>query len=175
MSIRILLLRGINVGGRNRLPMADLRHIALAAGATAVRSYLQSGNLIVSGDVEMDTISRAILKVHGFQPLILERNLSDWRQIVHDNPFPQMHDHRALHLYVLASPGAVRNADLERFAGPGEDVLVTPSHVYLKSPSLLSGSQIARRIERAAGVGMTARNWRTVTALLDLAERFQAS
>lgn len=170
MTATILLLRGINVGGHNRLPMADLRSAALASGATRAETYLQSGNLVVTGPVDPATLAAAIEKTHGFAPAILARSLAHWRRIVADNPFPEVTDPKALHLFCLSGSSTTSAADLTARAGPEERVLVTDSEVYLHSPKYLSGSLIADKMDRLMQTPTTARNWRSVTAILALAE-----
>ncbi len=92
MSVTILLLRGINVGGRNRLPMADLKAIAMACGATRAGHYLQSGNLAVTGTADPEAIAERIEAEHSFRPQIMARSLAEWRRIVAANPFPEVTD-----------------------------------------------------------------------------------
>ena len=170
MSVTILLLRGINVGGRNRLPMADLKAIAMACGATSAGHYLQSGNLAVTGTADPEAIAEHIEAAHGFRPQIMARSLAEWRQIVATNPFPEVIDPKALHLFCLAGASSTTAAQLQAEAGPDERVYVTPGEVYLHTPGYLSGSKIAERLERLMQVPVTARNWRSVEAILSLAE-----
>lgn len=170
MSVQILLLRGVNVGGHNRLSMKDLRTLAVACGAESAKTYLQSGNLVVSGDVESAALTRAIRATHGFGPRIVSRSLPEWRRLVRENPFPALADPRLLHVYFLSGPSDVTRDVLMQDAAPDEDARVTPTHIYLKTPQGLSRSRIASRLESYAGVEATARNWRTVTALLEMAE-----
>lgn len=174
MSVSILLLRGINVGGRNRLPMDELKALARACGANAAAHYLQSGNLAVSGPVDPDNLSDAIAKARGFAPRILSRSLDQWRGIVAANPFPGVADHKALHLFCLAGPSAATTSELQAEAGETERVAVRGTEVYLHTPGYLRGSRIAERMDRLLGVQTTARNWRSVAAILKLGEELAA-
>jgi uncharacterized protein (DUF1697 family) len=170
MSPTILLLRGVNVGGNNRLPMADLKSAARALGAARAETYLQSGNLVVTGAVDPAALAASIDASHGFAPQIMARSLDHWRRIVADNPFPQVTDPKALHVFCLAGNSPTTAADLTARAGPDERVLVTPTEVYLHTPKYLSGSLIAERMDRLMHTPTTARNWRSVLAILDLAQ-----
>ncbi|MDA7430222.1 DUF1697 domain-containing protein [Primorskyibacter aestuariivivens] len=175
MSTEIILLRGINVGGRHRLPMQDLRHMAIACGAATAQSYLQSGNLVVHGHVDIAALASGIEASHGFSPAILSRSLDQWRDVVSANPFPEVEDHRALNVFFLSGASELRQDDLVQHAGPGERLHVASSHVYLHCPALMSGSKIAPKLERLTVGEATARNWRTVAALLDMAEAMDAA
>ena len=175
MSTQIILLRGINVGGRNRLPMQDLRHLAIACGATEARSHLQSGNLVVRGNVDTTALGSAIESACGFSPSVLSRSLEQLWDVVSGNPFPEVEDHRALIVFFLSGAPDLRQDELVQHAGPGERVHVASSHVYLHCPALMSGSKIAPKLERMTGREATARNWRTVAALLDMAEAMDAA
>ncbi len=170
MSVTILLLRGINVGGKHRLPMADLKDLARSCGAEEAAHYLQSGNLAVTGTVDPDHLSDAIMDAFGFRPLVMARSLAHWRGVVAANPYPDVREHKAVHVFSLAGPSATTAADLLGKAGPEEQVTVTPSEVYLHTPKFLSGSKIAERMDRLMGVATTARNWRSVGAILKLGE-----
>lgn len=170
MTTQILLLRGVNVGGHHRLAMEDLRQIAIACGASAARTYRQSGNLVVQGEVEAGALAHAIERVHGFRPVIIARHLDQWRDMIAGNPFSDLSDPRTMHVFFLAEPAELQASTLRQGAGEGEELHVTPEHVYLLSPAGISGSKIAPRIEARAGCPTTARNWRSVTALGEMAE-----
>ena len=170
MTVTILLLRGINVGGKNRLPMADLKSLATRCGATGAAHYLQSGNLAVTGPVDTDALSDAISADHGFRPLILSRSLAHWQKIVAQNPFPEVTDPKALHLFCLAGPTETTAQDLLAQAGPEERVHLTETELYLHTPAYLTGSKIAERMDRLLCTPTTARNWRSVETILTLAE-----
>lgn len=171
MSIQIILLRGVNVGGRNRLPMEDLRHIAIAAGAEAAQTYLQSGNLVIRGAADCEAISDAIQNVWGFRPACITRTPEDWQRVIDANPFPALCDPRTLHVFFMAESTAFTAEELREFALPGEDIHITSHHAYVKTPLGLAGSRIIRRIERAHGSAVTARNWPTVLALKEVADQ----
>lgn len=174
-QIVIALLRGINVGGKNRLPMADLRSIAFDLGFTDAATYLQSGNLVLF-DVKLDTggvsaaLRDAIRRVAGLDIPIITRTASDWADVVADNPFQNSTtDGTKLHVVFLNQPATepIRCFDAEPYHP--EELSVTESEVYLLLPNGIGRSKLAAALARIdnADTGTT-RNWNTVTALAEL-------
>ena len=114
MKTIIALFRGINVGGRNKLPMRDLVAVLEDLGLTDVKTYIQSGNAVFHADgvdnAELsDAISAAIQERHGFAPQVLLLGISDLAEAIASNPFPEAEaDPKTLHLFFLASLTARR-------------------------------------------------------------------
>jgi uncharacterized protein (DUF1697 family) len=180
----VILLRGVNVGGRNKVPMADLRAILTAAGFTHVRTYIQSGNAVVvhpSGDPETTAAHAraAIATGFGLDIPALGIGLPELRGIVADNPFPEEPDHRRVHAFVLPTePGPDTRqalADGQEAAaakGARDAVAVVGRVAYLHTPDGFGSSDLARRLSSTRGPlrDGTARNWATMTTLLAMAE-----
>ncbi|MEX0970249.1 MAG: DUF1697 domain-containing protein, partial [Paracoccaceae bacterium] len=84
----VILLRGINVGGHGKLPMADLRYIVTAKGAQNVQTYIQSGNVTLQGP-RPDTVAlaSAIEAAHGFRPAMMVLSAAEFEGILHACPF----------------------------------------------------------------------------------------
>jgi uncharacterized protein (DUF1697 family) len=177
MNTYVALLRGINVGGNRMLPMKDLKLLLERNGCTEVRTYIQSGNAVFrtsSADPEgiAKRIGGAVGKSHGFEPRVVVLTRADLARAAGANPFPEAdRDPRSVHLFFLAerpkqpdleSIGALR-AKTERFVLKG-------NVFYLHTPDGLGVSKLAARAERLLGVEATARNWRTVTKLLEMME-----
>jgi uncharacterized protein (DUF1697 family) len=176
MKTYIALFRGVNVGGRHLLPMRDLKALMARAGCLDVRTYIQSGNAVFRSAAADDerlanALAAAVLKARGFEPRVLVRTLAEVRDAATNNPFPDACAiPQALHLFFLAERAA--RADLgamqalksgtERFALKGRVL-------YLHTPDGLGRSKLAAAAERLLGVEATARNWRTVQALIALA------
>ena len=173
----IVLVRGVNVGGKNRLPMADLRAAAAAAGYPVATTYLQSGNLVISG-VAASAVGRVAGQIHdaieastGLDVSVITRTAGEWRAIVDANPFPDAAtDGTKLHLVVLDGPAsdAVRSFDGSAFRP--EALGVTDRELYLSLPDGIGRSKLATAVMRLdnAKTG-TARNWKTVAALAEMA------
>ena len=85
--MKVLLLRGINVGGTGKLPMADLRAILARLGARDVQTYIQSGNVVFSGDVEENALGDAIETDFAFRPRIMIFPADHLHRVARDNPF----------------------------------------------------------------------------------------
>ena len=166
--MHIVLLRGINVGGHNKLPMAEFIDILNGLGAQGVRTYIQSGNAVMQGDISAATISDAIEKSKGFRPRVMVFPLSVFAQIANACPFP-MDDGKALHIWFLSGKPDFDTVKADTLAIPSESYLVTDEAVYLHAPEGIGRSKLAAKIESLAGAPATARNWNTVNKLLALA------
>jgi uncharacterized protein (DUF1697 family) len=166
----VLLLRGINVGGANRLKMADLSAAIEAAGGTRPETYIQSGNAVFTGRVSSDQLAEEIDRRAGIRPDFLTLSADDFLARLDANPFPT-DDHKALHLYFLPQPTPATMALLDAAKSPDERAFLTPEVLYLHTPKHLSGSRLAPALDRLLGVRATGRNWRTCTAIRDMIKR----
>jgi len=171
-------LRGINVGGANRLPMAELRDELEGLGMASVRTYIQSGNVVFDAP-DADTaealagrIGVTIEARHGFRPRVLVLSAMRFREAMEANPFTEGEaEPQTLHLFFLAGPPD--EIDLPAFraaASPTERFLLGDRVFYLHAPDGIGRSKLAARAEALLGVPATARNWRTVTRVWEMAE-----
>ena len=171
MTVEIALLRGINVGGAGKLPMAELRVILTDLGAEAVETYIQSGNAVYRGKLEAEAIAKAIEAAHGFRPQVMLLSAAALAKAIRGNPFREAEDEpKTLHLHFLGGPS---KADPTIFADKSNGIErwhLDGRLFYLHSPGGLSKSKLAPRVERLLGVPVTARNWATVTKLAAMAE-----
>lgn len=145
-------------------------------GLSGARSYIQSGNLVLrtragTADSLAKRIGKLVLKGHGFEPRVFVLGVADVQSAVAANPFPHAEAApQTLHLFFLA--GVPRAPDLESLNGlrAGREAFALHGTVfYLHSPDGLGVSRLAGRAEKLIGVDATARNWRTVRKLLELA------
>ena len=102
----VALLRGVNVGGKNRLPMADLRDIFTAACCAAVQTYIQSGNVVFEAAQDLakrvpEIVTRAIRLRFGYETAVIVRSSEEVRQVVAANPFDTSGDPRFLQVAFL--------------------------------------------------------------------------
>jgi len=179
----LALLRGINVGGRNKVAMADLRELAGALGLTEVRTYIQSGNLVFSC-AESDTggladvLEREIASRLGVPSAVVVLSGPELLQVIATNPFPDVTNPKSLHAMfwrdeagpdtVAAVAAAVQRA---RQAGSRDDAVVVGRTLFLHTPDGYGRSDLATQLSRAAGpTAGTARNWATVTTLMGMLE-----
>ncbi|MCA9929921.1 MAG: DUF1697 domain-containing protein [Anaerolineales bacterium] len=175
MNIFVALLRGINVGGRNKLPMRELVQILESLGLSNVKTYIQSGNAIFqtprTGQTKLaEDISTTIGQSHGFTPHVLLLSLDELKTAVSQNPFPEAADApKTLHLYFLTSaPAQPDLTTLESLKTAREQFQLINNVFYLYAPDGIGRSKLAERVERALGVAATARNWRTVSKVLEM-------
>jgi uncharacterized protein (DUF1697 family) len=176
MKTYIALLRGINVVGNNRLPMKDLKLMLERCGCVDVQTYVQSGNAILrcpAGDSARlaKQVSAAVLRRHGFEPRVLVLSRGELARAASANPFPEAGDHpTSLHLFFLAArPARPDLPAMEALKAQSERFALKGKVFYLHTPDGFGTSRLASRAERLLGVDATARNWRTVTTVLQMA------
>ncbi len=168
------LIRGINVGGNRRLPMAELRAACAARGLRDVRTYIQSGNVVFGSDepeaVAAATLADAIRAVGGFDVPVAVRDAAAFSAIVAACPFPDAAERpKSVHLALAAAPiSAAAAADLEAWPGP-ERVRVVNGAVYADYVDGVGTSKLTPAwLDRRAAAPVTARNWATVGAILGM-------
>ena len=173
----VALLRGINVGGKNKLPMADLRDIFHAAGCGAVKTYIQSGNAVFEASQDLAEsapaiVTEAIRRRFGYETAVVVRSGEELRQVAASNPFDTSGDPRFLQVAFLEdAPGQEAVSRLDPGRSPPDAFEVRGRHVYLHYPngvarSKLTNDYLASRLQTAS----TMRNWRTVLTLLKMVE-----
>jgi uncharacterized protein (DUF1697 family) len=177
MKTYIALFRGINVGGKNILPMNELVTVLENMGARNVKTYIQSGNAVfhseeTNASVLANKISAAIKKSYGFEPQVLLLELAEMERAVESNPFPQAQSEpKALHLYFLTAMPENPDFDtLESIKSNGERFALRDGVFYLHAPDGIGRSKLAARAEKLLGVSVTARNWRTVCKIMEMAK-----
>jgi uncharacterized protein (DUF1697 family) len=171
------MLRSINVGGRNRVAMADLRILVSSLGFDDVTTYVQSGNVVFRGTGASHQVARRIADRItadlGFSVAVLVRNQRELRAILADNPYPGAEAEPTLH-HVTLLAGApepdrvVKLADQDgRFGDDHCEVL--GQDVYLHCPGGYGKTKLNNAyLERSLGVVATTRNWRTLVTLADM-------
>jgi uncharacterized protein (DUF1697 family) len=176
MTTWIALLRGINVGGNNILPMAELRSDLEALKLINVRTYIQSGNVVFdspadSGEDLAARLGDQIEERHGFRPNIVLLRREELEAAVQANPYPEAAaEPKTLHFSFLAEPAAAPDlAALDALKSPTERYALTGQVFYLHAPDGIGRSRLAAKVERHLGVSATARNYRTVDRLLSMA------
>ena len=177
MPTYVALLRGINLGARNRLAMADLRALLDKLGYDDVRTHLQSGNAVFSAsersarNVEK-TVEGAIEDALGMTVRVLVRSAAQLAEVVEADPLgDRASDHARYMVVFLDKPvpkTALAGIDPQRYQP--EEFAVVGREIYLWLPSGSHASNLARVIadEKLGGAG-TMRNWRTVTKLAEMA------
>ncbi|MFH9727243.1 DUF1697 domain-containing protein [Streptomyces sp. NPDC017254] len=174
-----LLLRGINVSGRRKVPMAELRSVLEGLGHQNVRTYLQSGNAVfttdstASGDALATAVEEAIEGHFGFRVDCLVRDADYLAAVREACPFPAAElEGRELHALYCSGPAeAERFAAIDREAYAPEAFALGDRVVYLYVPGGLGTSRLAEVLMRPSvvkGMVVTARNWNTVAKLVEM-------
>jgi uncharacterized protein (DUF1697 family) len=164
------------VGGKNKLPMKDLAAIFDAAGCRDVRTYIQSGNVVFSSAKSatrlVDEIEHCIEKKFGFHSRTFVLSVGELQSAAKGNPFPQAdQEPKTLHLFFLAKPAKTPRLDaMNEIKTKTEQFVLTNKVFYFYAPDGFGVSKLAAKAERLLGVDTTARNWRTVGKLLELAK-----
>jgi uncharacterized protein (DUF1697 family) len=172
------LLRGVNLAGRNRVSMPELRSALEAIGLEDVVTYIQSGNVVFrsrSGGAQKlaAAIEAQVAEVFGIEVVVLLRTPAELAKVAAGNPFLRGGaDPARLHVVFLGGrPAAKAAAQLDPERSPPDEFMVEGREVYLHLPNGFGRSKLTvAYFERALGVAATARNWRTVKKLLALAE-----
>jgi uncharacterized protein (DUF1697 family) len=174
-DIKILLLRGVNVSGANRLPMAEFREMLAEFGLKNVDTHVQSGNAVFAdpGVEGLESkIGAAMLLRFGFKPALFIMGLEDYRSILTANPYKAAGavDGTKVHIFFLAAPATGTDlAGLRAHANEGQQVTLTDKALYLHTPAGFGKSTLAEKIPRYLQVPHTARNQRSAESILALA------
>lgn len=172
MTRYVALLRGINVGGRNKVPMAALRDTCESIGCTEVATYIQSGNVVLTSPVDAKklrtALESAIAEQIGVAPVVVIRTDRQLADVVAGNPFPDA-DPDHLHVAFLSeTPDPAQVASLAELNHPPEDVAVRGDEAYFCLPRGLGRAKIPELFGRRIKTPATVRNWRTVNKLLQM-------
>jgi uncharacterized protein (DUF1697 family) len=177
----VALLRAINLAGRNKVAMADLRQIAGSLGHTDVTTYIQSGNLVFSTAVT-DTaelagaLEQEIARRLDVQPGVVVLSRDELAAVIAGNPYPREDNPRCLHAVFRRedmSPAIAAAQQRVGSKGSRDEATVVGRTLFLRTPDGLGRSELAAQLARSrtvmgTGTAGTARNWATVTRLLAL-------
>jgi uncharacterized protein (DUF1697 family) len=168
---QLALLRGINVGGKNKLPMRELAIMFEDAGCGNVRTFIQSGNVIFTAGAKVSkglagVIASKIQEKFGHRPPVILRTAQELREVVSNNPFPCAED--VLHVMFLADrPDPKQIAALDPNRSAPDEFIVRGEEVYLHLPNGVRDTKLTNAwFDSKLGTVSTGRNWRTVTKLL---------
>jgi uncharacterized protein (DUF1697 family) len=178
----IALLRGVNVSGQNIMRMEDLRRICTGLGFRNVETYVQSGNIVfLTSAMPPSTLanqtSAALRHDLGLSVPVLVKTLDEMGDVVAGNPFLRERgiDASKLHVTFLSAPVPRRALKtLEALPRQSDRFYVGRREIYLYCPDGYGRTKLSNAaLEKALSVGGTTRNWKTVTALLEIASRMR--
>lgn len=175
MTAYVALLRGVNVGGNNKVPMATLRELCEGIGGSDVRTYVQSGN-VVFGATRRSTaavaaaLEAAIATALGLTITVVVRTAAEMTAVVAAMPFPTDGvDPTTLHVgFLRDAPTAEAVAALAATSFPPNEYTVIGREVHLRTPDGLGRTKLPT-FDRVLGTPCTVRNWRTVVTLTEMA------
>jgi uncharacterized protein (DUF1697 family) len=175
----VALLRGINVGGHKKVPMAQLREVLEGAGFADVKTYVQSGNVVLTAPPRRSPakvgreIEAAIEREFGFDVTVVMRTRDEIAALVEDDPLGDVATNPKYRIVVFLAkeldPKRLADVDPEEFAP--EAFALRERELVMWAPNGQAESQLVKTLtEKRTGVTGTARNWRTVQKLMAMAD-----
>ena len=168
MNTYIVLVRGVNIGGNNLLPMKELKKLMADNGLNNVKTYIQSGNIVVSSPKNPELkISALIESNFGFKPHIIVLSNSEYKQSIASNPYQEF-DGKFVHIYFCKGAPKVNMAKIEQLATATESYKLIGNVFYLHAPDGIGRSKLVANIDACLGTPATGRNLNTVNKLKDM-------
>jgi uncharacterized protein (DUF1697 family) len=172
----VALLRGINVGGKNKLPMKELSALFVTAGCTDVRTYIQSGNVLFNASRAVSTkvavhVAEQISERFGYRTPVVVRTTKQMEGVVRGNPFLAKGEaeDRQFVLFLADLPTAAAVAVLDPNRSPGDAYILRDRDIYMHLPNGVARTKLTNAyFDSKLSTISTGRNWRTVTKLLEM-------
>ena len=185
MAVIISMLRGVNVGSHHRIRMDDLRAVYESLELSDVRTYVQSRNVVFKTKERnlshlAKRIEKEIERRFGFHSDVIVRTTTEMKDVIARNPFARrrgIEPARLLVTFLAADPGEEARGKVRRMkTGPPEELYVDGRELYVYFPKGMGRSKLpVAAIEKALQTTGTARNWNSVSKLLELAEELESS
>jgi uncharacterized protein (DUF1697 family) len=175
MAIYISLLRGINVGGQNKISMEDLRKIYESLGLKSVKTYIQSGNVIFQYSNTSTTklankIESKIKQYFKLDVAVLILTKNEFHMVIENNPFHNEDQNKIHTTFISSCPTDIPIDDMNKIKDRSELFSIIDKQIYLFCPNGYGKSKLSNMFfERKLKVIATTRNWKTVSALYDIA------
>lgn len=180
MTIYVVLLRGINVGGHNKIKMAELREVLEKAGCKEVRTYIQSGNVVLASDLDgpslKELIEREINAAFGLNIPAIIRSGADFEAILRDCPYDDssLQEGETLHVSMLSDvPTAEGVAKLAAVDRGIDEYTIIGTNLYMFVRNKFNESKLADSLGKLGTPG-TVRNWKTMRKLESMVQELQA-
>ena len=176
MKTFVSVLRGINVSGHKKVPMAELKALYEELDFKHITSYIQSGNVIFESNDSKNLpalIEQKLLEKYGFQVSVIIRTVSEFEKVINNNPFvkDKNTDVAKLHVTFLEKPPQQADIDkIDKLQYEPDKFSISGSEVYLYCPGGYGNTKLTNSfLESKLKVTATTRNWRTVNELLKIA------
>jgi uncharacterized protein (DUF1697 family) len=183
MTVLVSMLRGVNVGGHNKLSMGELRALYESLGLQDPQTYVQSGNVVFRTKERNCTalakrIEDAIERGFGFRVDVIVRTPSEIKDVIARNPFgkrPALDPGKLLVTFLANHPSAEAREQVLKLKTAPEELHIDGREVYIYFPNGMGRSKLSwPAIGKKLGTTGTGRNWNSVTKLLEIAERLEA-
>ncbi|GAB7257142.1 DUF1697 domain-containing protein [Polaribacter sp. OB-PA-B3] len=172
MKKYIVLLRGINVSGRNKIPMAELRDLLNNLGFKNVQTYIQSGNIILESiegkSITCNKIKEGIQTKFGLDIPVIARTIPEWKKAIAKYPFPT--DNTKIVAFVFLNR-KVYETKIEVKDSSNDKYLIDNDMVYIYCETGFAKTKLSNHLfERKLNVTATTRNYNTILKLLELSK-----
>ncbi len=184
MAVIISMLRGVNVGGHNKIKMEALRALYESMKLRDAQTYVQSGNVIFRTD-ERDIarlakrIEDGIERNFGFRPNVILRTAAEMREVVVRNPFAKrrgIEPSKFLVSFLASDPGEEAREKVRQTKCDPEELRIEGRELYIYFPNGIGRSKLSLGVlEKTLKTPGTGRNWNSVTKVLEMAEKLEAS
>jgi uncharacterized protein (DUF1697 family) len=184
MTVIISMLRGVNVGGHNKIKMEALRALYESIKLREAQTYVQSGNVIFRTD-ERDIarlakrIEDGIERKFGFRPDVILRTAAEMREVIARNPFAKRRGilpGKLLVSFLVSDPGEEAREELLQIKCDPEELRIEGREMYIYFPNGVGRSKLSLvRLEKTLKTPGTGRNWNSVTKMLEIAEKLETS
>jgi uncharacterized protein (DUF1697 family) len=176
ISTYVALLRGVNVGGKNKVPMKVLAQMFVEAACADVRTYIQSGNVVfraaeVKTEKLPDVIAKGIAEVFGFRVPVVVRSVAEMAGVIENNPFLKAgaSEETLYVLFLSTKPEAEQIAALDPDRSPPDRFVVHDREIYMQLPNGVADSKLTNAyFDSKLATMCTGRNWRTVLKLYEM-------
>jgi uncharacterized protein (DUF1697 family) len=176
----VCLIRGVNVGGNKMLKMDALRTLCESIGLAGAKTYLNSGNIVFRSSIDRALIAKkieeGIRKVTGFEAKVILRTADELRTVINATPFKtgQRNPKAVLVAFLSGEIGNEGRVLLMKLKMDTEELHFGERELYLHFPAGIADSKLSNALtEKKLGVNVTARNWNSVNALLEMADEMQ--
>lgn len=162
MKKYVVLLRAVNVGGKNLVPMKELRSFLQDKGLQSVSTYIQSGNIVLQSEHNPSKLIQQVIESEfGFEPQLLVLAENEFKQSIVSNPFNE-EEGKLIHFYYCQEPPIIDNEKLQKYCSETERYQQVGRVFYLHAPSGIGRSKLVANIESCLGTESTGRNLNTV-------------
>jgi uncharacterized protein (DUF1697 family) len=184
MAVIISMLRGVNVGGHNKIKMEALRALYESLKLRDAQSYVQSGNVIFRTD-ERDMsrlakrIEEGIVRKFGFRPDVILRTAAEMREVIARNPFAKrrgIEPGKLLVSFLESDPGEEEREKVRQMKCDPEEMRIEGREIYIYFPNGMGRTKLQwAGLHRMLKTPATGRNWNSVTKMLEMAEKVEGS